>query len=274
MTHDMPKPQLEHPQHLDRRDGLKIAYHHTPGKQSDTQAANSRTLKMPGVMFLGGFMSDMTGTKATHLEEHCIRQGLGYTRFDYGGHGQSSGKFADGTIGQWAADAIAVLDEITTGPQILVGSSMGGWIMLRVALARPERVAGLVGIAAAPDFTEDLMWAQFSDDQKKSIMEDGALIEPTDYGDDPYTITRNLIEDGRDQLVLRKPLEIKCPVRLVQGMKDPDVPWQTALRLTDALVTDDVRIDLIKTGDHRLSEPDQLDVITKHLDEILAKAKG
>ncbi len=266
MTHDMPTPQREKPQFLDRPDGLKIAYHHVPGKPSDVQAPNT-----PGVMFLGGFMSDMTGTKATHLEAHCVRQGVAYTRFDYSGHGQSSGKFADGTIGQWASDAIAILDEITTGPQILVGSSMGGWIMLLTALARKERVAGLVGIAAAPDFTEDLMWAQFSEDQKKAILEDGALIEPTEYGDDPYTITRDLIEDGRNQLLLRKPIDLCCPVRLVQGMQDPDVPWQTAIRLTEALVSDDVRVDLIKTGDHRLSEPDQLDVITGHLDDVIAK---
>ncbi|WP_417825615.1 alpha/beta hydrolase [Thalassospira povalilytica] len=266
MTHDMPTPQREKPQFLDRPDGLKIAYHHVPGKPSDVQAPNT-----PGVMFLGGFMSDMTGTKATHLEAHCVRQGVAYTRFDYSGHGQSSGKFADGTIGKWASDAIAILDEITTGPQILVGSSMGGWIMLLTALARKERVAGLVGIAAAPDFTEDLMWAQFSEDQKKAILEDGALIEPTEYGDDPYTITRDLIEDGRNQLLLRKPIDLCCPVRLVQGMQDPDVPWQTAIRLTEALVGDDVRVDLIKTGDHRLSEPDQLDVITGHLDDVIAK---
>lgn len=266
MTHDMPTSQLEKPEFLVRPDGLKIAYHSTPGKQSDVQASN-----IPGVTFLGGFMSDMTGTKATHLEAHCIRQGVAYTRFDYSGHGQSSGKFTDGTIGKWAADAIAVLDEITSGPQILVGSSMGGWIMLLAALARPERVAGLVGIAAAPDFTEDLMWAQFSPAQKKTIMDQGALIEPTEYGDDPYTITRALIEDGRNHLLLRKPLELTCPVRLVQGMQDPDVPWETAIRLAKALVTDDVRIDLIKTGDHRLSEPDQLDVITRHLDEVIAQ---
>jgi len=269
MTHDLPMPQPEKPEYLNHPDGLKIAYHHVPGKPSDVQVHNT-----PGVMFLGGFMSDMTGTKATHLEAHCIRQGVAYTRFDYTGHGQSSGKFADGTIGQWARDAIAVLDEITSGPQILVGSSMGGWIMLLAALACKERIAGLVGIAAAPDFTEDLMWAQFSEEQKKTIMDEGALIEPTEYGDDPYTITRDLIEDGRDQLLLRKPIDLKCPVRLVQGMQDPDVPWQTAIRLTEALVSEDVHVDLIKTGDHRLSEPDQLDVITKHIDEVIAKTAG
>ncbi|WP_341365098.1 alpha/beta hydrolase [Thalassospira sp. SN3W] len=216
-------------------------------------------------------MSDMTGTKATHLEAHCVQQGLAYTRFDYSGHGQSAGAFKDGTIGQWARDAIAIIDEITSGPLILVGSSMGGWIMLLAALARKERIAGLVGIAAAPDFTEDLMWAQFSDAQKSEITKNGALIEPTEYGDDPYTITHALIEDGRNQLLLRNPIKLECPVRLIQGMQDPDVPWQTAIRLTEALVSKDVRIDLIKTGDHRLSEPDQLDVITKHLDEVIEK---
>ncbi len=261
MTNDMPTPQ-----YLERPDGLKIAYHATPGKLTEVQGQQK-----PGVLFLGGFMSDMTGTKATHLEAHCVQQGLAYTRFDYSGHGQSAGMFKDGTIGQWARDAIAIIDEITTGPLILVGSSMGGWIMLLAALARKERIAGLVGIAAAPDFTEDLMWAQFTDAQKSDIVENGALIEPTEYGDDPYTITHALIEDGRNQLLLRNPIKLECPVRLIQGMQDPDVPWQTSIRLTEALVSKDARIDLIKTGDHRLSEPDQLDVITKHLDEIIEK---
>ncbi len=261
MTNDMPTPQ-----YLERPDGLKIAYHATPGKLTEVQGRQK-----PDVLFLGGFMSDMTGTKATHLEAHCVQQGLAYTRFDYSGHGQSAGAFKDGTIGQWARDAIAIIDKITSGPLILVGSSMGGWIMLLAALARKERIAGLVGIAAAPDFTEDLMWAQFSDAQKSEITKNGALIEPTEYGDDPYTITQALIEDGRNQLLLRNPIKLECPVRLIQGMQDPDVPWQTAIRLTQALVSKDVRIDLIKTGDHRLSETDQLDVITKHLDELIEK---
>ncbi|MCC9621023.1 alpha/beta hydrolase [Thalassospira sp. MA62] len=268
MTNGTPTPQPAQLAFLDRTSGLKIAYHHTSGKPTDAQ-----TPTKPGVMFLGGFMSDMTGTKATHLEAHCARQGLAYTRFDYSGHGQSSGKFTEGTIGKWAQDAIAILDEIAVGPQILVGSSMGGWIMLLAALARPEKVKGLVGIAAAPDFTEDLMWAQFSDTQKKTMMDTGQLVEPTDYDDTPYILTRDLIEDGRNQLLLRTPINLTIPVRLVQGMQDADVPWQTAIRLTEALVTEDVQVDLIKTGDHRLSEPDQLDVITRHIDDVVKRAE-
>ncbi|MDP2699071.1 alpha/beta fold hydrolase [Thalassospira sp.] len=259
MTDNMLKLQF-----LDRSAGARIAYHTTPGN-----TANSASTQKPGILFLGGFMSDMTGSKATHLEAHCVACGLAYTRFDYRGHGQSSDAFKDGTIGKWADDAIAILDEVTSGPQILVGSSMGGWIMLLAALARPDRVRGLLGIAAAPDFTEDLMWAQFSETQKQAIMEKGALTEPTDYGDDPYTITRDLIKDGRTRLLLRDMIPLACPVRLVHGMADPDVPWPTAIRLSEKIASENVRIDLIKGGDHRLSNPDQLAIITRHLDDLV-----
>ncbi len=262
MTYDMPEPKF-----LDRPDGSKIAYHAIPRKQ-----ATAPNDQKPGILFFGGFMSDMTGTKATHLEQHCVRRGLAYTRFDYSGHGQSSGKFADGTIGQWMQDALAILDTVATGPQILVGSSMGGWISLLAALARPERTRGLIGIAAAPDFTEDLMWAQFSESQKQTIEEKGALIEPTDYGDDPYTITRELIVEGRNHLLLRKPIALNIPVRLVQGMQDPDVPWQTALKLAEALTSTDVEVQLIKSGDHRLSNPAELEAITHHIDVLTGYA--
>lgn len=258
MTYDMPEPMF-----LDRPDGSKIAYHTIPRKQ-----ATAPNDQKPGILFFGGFMSDMTGTKATHLEQHCVRRGLAYTRFDYSGHGQSSGKFSDGTIGQWTQDALAVLDGVATGPQILVGSSMGGWISLLAALARPDRVTGLVGVAAAPDFTEDLMWAQFSESQKRTIEEQGALLEPTEYGDDPYTITRALIEDGREHLLLRDTINLNIPVRLVQGMEDADVPWQTALKLAEKLSSQDVEIQFIKSGDHRLSKPAELDAITRHIDVL------
>ncbi|PKR51955.1 alpha/beta hydrolase [Thalassospira marina] len=264
MTYDMPTLMF-----LDQPDGSKIAYHAIPRKQAATPNDEK-----PGILFLGGFMSDMTGTKATHLEQHCVRRGLAYTRFDYSGHGQSSGRFADGTIGQWARDAIAILDEVAHGPQILVGSSMGGWISLLAALARPDRVTGLIGIAAAPDFTEDLMWAQFSEDQKHTILEKGALVEPTEYGDDPYTITRALIEDGRNHLLLRDTINLDIPVRLVQGMEDPDVPWQTALKLAEKLSSNDVEIQLVKSGDHRLSKPAELDAITHHIDVLTGFAAG
>ena len=222
-------------------DGHAIAYEAVPGRA-------------PGVIFLPGFNSDMTGTKAAAVREWCVQRGQAFTRFDYSGHGQSGGKFEEGTIGRWAADAIAVLDRVTEGPQILVGSSMGGWMALLVAKARPGRIAGLVGIAAAPDFTEDLMWAGYSEEVREILRRDGLYLEPSDYGE-PYAITMRLIEEGRDHLVLRSPLPLPFPVRLIQGMKDPDVPWRTALRLAEHIGGGDVEVTLVKSGDHRLSEP-------------------
>ncbi len=230
------------PGRLKRPDGHAIAYHTTPGKA-------------PGVVFVGGLMSDMTGTKATALDEYCRAEGRAYTRFDYLGHGASSGAFADGTIGRWADDAIAVIDAATQGPLVLVGSSMGGWIMLLAALARAERVCGLVGVAAAPDFTEDLFWNGFDDEARETLMRDGVVHRPSDYGDEPYTITRRLIEEGREHLVLRRAIPLSCPVRLLQGMRDDVVPWQTAPRIAEHLKGDDVEVMLVKDGDHRLSRP-------------------
>jgi pimeloyl-ACP methyl ester carboxylesterase len=221
--------------------GHELAYEAVPGRG-------------PGVIFLPGFKSDMTGTKAVALRDWCVKRGQAFTRFDYSGHGRSSGKFEDGTIGRWAADAVAILDGVTTGPQILVGSSMGGWMALLAAKARPERVAALVGIAAAPDFTEDLMWATYPEEARKALRRDGIYYEPSQYGE-PYAITMRLIEEGRDHLVLRSPLPLPFPVRLIQGMQDPDVPWRTALRLAEHIDGDDVEVTLVKGGDHRLSEP-------------------
>jgi pimeloyl-ACP methyl ester carboxylesterase len=232
------------PSILNRPDGTAIAYHHTPGIE-------------PGVIFCGGFMSDMTGTKATALEAACAERGRAFTRFDYRGHGQSSGAFTDGTIGQWADDAIAVLDDVTSGRQILVGSSMGGWIMLLAAKARPERVAGLVGIAPAPDFVLR-MWEGFSENLKQEMRANGFIEQPSDYDDGPYTITMKLIEDGRQNLVLQEPLPLDCPVRILHGMQDPDVPWQLSLDLIEKLQSDDVVATFVKSGDHRLSEPDDI----------------
>ncbi|MGE0667767.1 MAG: alpha/beta fold hydrolase [Sphingomonadales bacterium] len=225
-------------------DGHQLAYEAIPGRA-------------PGVIFLPGFKSDMTGAKAMALRDWCLRRGQAFTRFDYSGHGQSSGKFENGTIGRWAADAIAILDRVTSGPQILVGSSMGGWMALLVAKARPERVAALVGIAAAPDFTEDLMWASYPEEVRETLRRDGIYHEPSDYGE-PYAITMRLIEEGREHLVLRAPLPLPFPVRLIQGMKDQDVPWQTALRLAERIDGDDVEVTLVKNGDHRLSEPSDI----------------
>ncbi|MEN3976471.1 alpha/beta hydrolase [Emcibacter sp. SYSU 3D8] len=221
--------------------GHDLAYEAVPGRA-------------PGVIFLPGFKSDMTGTKAEALRGRCIERGQAFTRFDYSGHGRSTGKFEDGTIGRWAADAVAIIDQVAVGPQILVGSSMGGWMALLAARARPERIAGLVGIAAAPDFTEDLMWASYPESVKDALRRDGVWHEPSDYGE-PYTITLRLIEEGRQHLVLRSPLALPFPVRLIQGMKDPDVPWRTALRLAEHIDGDDVEVILVKGGDHRLSEP-------------------
>ena len=225
---------------LARPDGATIAYRKSAGRS-------------PGVIFMGGFRSDMTGTKATALEAACQARGRAYVRFDYGGHGASSGQFTDGTIGGWAADATAVLDRVTEGPQIVVGSSMGGWIALLVALARPARIAGLVGIAAAPDFTEDLMWGHYGPDIRAALTRDGIYYEPSEYDDGPYPVTMRLIEEARDHLLLDRPIAIHCPVRLFHGMKDEAVPWMTSLTLVEHLLAEDVRTMLIKDGDHRLS---------------------
>ena len=229
------------PRFLIREDGTRIAYHHTPGTA-------------PGVIFCGGFMSDMTGTKAQALEADCRDGGRAYTRFDYRGHGQSSADFESGTIGLWTEDALAVLDQVTTGRQIVVGSSMGGWIMLLLARARPERIAGLVGIAPAPDFVLR-MWDGFSDQIKATLKRDGAYRAPSEYSEEPYAITMNLIEEGKNHLVLQQPLAVDYPVRILHGMADPDVPWRQSLELVERLRGDDIVVTFSKSGDHRLSEP-------------------
>jgi pimeloyl-ACP methyl ester carboxylesterase len=225
---------------LARADGATIAYRRIAGAS-------------PGVIFLGGFRSDMTGTKATALERHCRETGRAFLRFDYFGHGASSGAFADGTIGRWADDATAVLDGLAAGPQVLVGSSMGGWIMLLAALRRPERVAGLVGVAAAPDFTEDLMWARYDETARGELVTKGIRYEPSEYDAEPYPIAHRLIEEARRRLLLRASIAVRCPVRLLHGMRDADVPWQTALRIAERVESENVEVTLVKDGDHRLS---------------------
>ena len=252
---------MNEPGAIDRPGGHRLAYHATHRRATSGGA--------PGVIFLGGFMSDMTGTKAMALDDHCRERGLAYLRFDYLGHGQSSGAFTDGTIGRWAADAIAVIDEVTAGPQVLVGSSMGGWIMLLAALARPERIVGLVGLAAAPDFTEELIWRGLDETQRTALLDQGVIHMPSDYDDTPYPITRTLIEEGRDHLLLGGPIGLNCPVRLLQGMADRDVPWKTALTLAEKLAGDDVEVTLIKGGDHRLSEPQDLARLGRTLDALI-----
>ena len=253
MTH---ASQPASPDRLETADGAALAYHRTPGRA-------------PGVVFLGGYASDMTGTKATALETHIVGRGHAFLRFDYRGHGQSSGRFEDGTIGRWRDDALAALDALTEGPQILVGSSMGGWIALLLALARPQRVAGLVGIAAAPDFTEDLMWAEFDAAQRATLQRDRVLRLPSEYSDQPTTVTMDLIEDGRRHLLLRAPIPIAAPVRLLHGMRDPDVPYRHALTIADRLAGDDVQVRLVKDGDHRLSTDRDLAILADTVDALL-----
>ena len=223
----------------------------------------------PGVMFLGGFMSDMTGTKASALEAHCRRMGRACVRFDYTGHGASGGAFRDGTIGAWRDDALAVLDGVIRGPQVLVGSSMGGWIMLLAALAWPDRVAGLVGVAAAPDFTEDLIWSVLDADTRRALAETGVIERPCDYGDDPYPITMRLIEEARSHLLLRTAIPLTCPIHLLQGMADEDVPWRTALRIAELVESESVVVELVKDGDHRLSRDADLARLCAAIDAIV-----
>ena len=233
--------------------GREIAYHLTEGAG-------------PPVVFLGGFMSDMEGTKALHLEAWAQARGRAFLRFDYSGHGASSGRFEDGTIGQWAEDARAALS-LVAGPAVLVGSSMGGWISLLIARETPEAVAGLVTIAAAPDFTEDGFWAGFDPDQRATLERDGVVPVPSDYGA-PYPITRALIEDGRDRLVLRAPLALPMPVRFLQGTADADVSVATAVRLMEHVTGPDIRLTLVKGADHRFSSPDCLDLLERAIGEV------
>ena len=235
--------------------GRQIAYHRLSGVG-------------PGVVFLGGFRSDMEGTKALYLEAWARAGGRAFVRFDYSGHGQSSGDFLEGCIGDWAADARAVIEALTEGPQVLVGSSMGGWIALLLARAMPERVAALVGIAAAPDFTEDSMWQGFDAAQRAALEAQGFVDLPSDYSDDPYRITKRLIVEGRDNLVLRAPLALPFPVRLLQGSADTDVPPEVALRLLAHAESPDMRLVLVKGADHRFSDDACLALIGRTLDEL------
>ncbi|WP_386683177.1 alpha/beta fold hydrolase [Loktanella sp. R86503] len=242
------------PDMLTTPQGRRIAFHDTAGQG-------------PTVVFLGGFKSDMGGTKAVHLQAWAQAQGRAFVRFDYSGHGESSEAFTDGAIGDWCADARAVLAMID-GPLVLVGSSMGGWISLLCAKAMPQRIAGLITIAAAPDFTEDSMRASFDADQRDALMRDGQIALPSDYGD-PYIITRRLIEEGRDQLVLRDPLDLPFPVRFLQGTADMDVDVSVAMRLLDHVTGNDVRLTLVKGADHRFSDPDCLALMTQAVQQVL-----
>jgi pimeloyl-ACP methyl ester carboxylesterase len=220
----------------------------------------------PTVVFLGGYRSDMTGTKALALQDWAESRGKAFLRFDYSGHGESSGLFADGCIGDWRDDAAAMIDAQATGPVVLVGSSMGGWISLLLARQMPKRVVGLVGLAAAPDFT-DHIWDAMTPTQRDLMMRDGQIAEASDYGD-PYIYTHRLIEDGRQQRIFDRPLHLPCATRWLQGMADAAVPITTALRLLGHVSGPDIRLTLVKDADHRLSTPECLDLIRTTVQEV------
>ncbi len=255
----MSQPEMSHPEMLQRPDGQSIAYHHTAGESA-------------GVIFCSGFMSDMQGTKALALESAMKTIGRSYTRFDYLGHGQSTGNFQDGCISRWTDDALAVLDECTAGPQVIVGSSMGGWIGLRMALLRPDRVAGFVGIAAAPDFTTR-MRSDMSEDALADIERQGYWEEPSEYSEEPYIITKKLLDDGDRNLVMQNHIPFDGPVQLLQGMKDDSVPWQTAMDIQEKLSSEDVVVSLIKNGDHRLSEQDDINRLILSVESVCSRLR-
>jgi pimeloyl-ACP methyl ester carboxylesterase len=229
--------------------------------------------RAPGLLWLGGFHSDMKGTKALALEAFAAQHGRACVRFDYSGHGESGGEFADGTISHWLEEAVAVVAQCCEGPQIVIGSSMGGWIALLLARELAKRpdvsasIAGMVLIAPAPDFTEALMWASFPPKVRKQIETTGVWLRPSEYGE-PYPITRALIEDGRKHLVLGAGIALGCPVRILQGRQDPDVPWQHAFRLAERLPADDVVLTMIPDGDHRLSRPQDIARILAAVQEL------
>ena len=218
----------------------------------------------PGLFWLGGFKSDMGGTKAVALDDWAGENGRACIRFDYAGHGESGGDFAESTIGRWLEDSAAVFETFAKGPQVLVGSSMGGWLALLLARhlkgrAAAGSIAGLVLIAPAVDFTEELMWKKFSPEVKRQIETDGSWQRPSQYSEAPYAITRALIEEGRNHLLLGGLIETGCPVRILQGVQDADVPWQHAVELSSRLARDDVVLTLVKDGDHRLSRPEDIE---------------
>jgi pimeloyl-ACP methyl ester carboxylesterase len=223
-------------------------------------AVRARPGTAPGLVWLGGFNSDMKGTKAVALDAFAAAHGRACVRFDYSGHGESEGRFVDGTIGRWLEESLAVFAQFCAGPQVAIGSSMGGWISLLLARELKRRgtpLKGLVLIAPAPDFTEELMWKGFPDEVKRQIERDGVWLRPSEYGE-PYPITRALIEDGRKYLILGGSIDVGCPVRILQGAQDPDVPWRHAFALTDRLPSDDVVLTMIQDGDHRLSRPQDI----------------
>lgn len=246
-------------EYLKRQNAPTLAYHHASGDRDK-----------PTIVFLGGFRSDMGGTKAVYLEEQCITEGLSYVRFDYRGHGQSEGVFEESCIGEWLQDTLDIMGHCTSDAEkvVVVGSSMGGWLSLLMALQRPQNVHAIIGLAAAPDFTTWMEQAM-TEAQHREMMEQGFIALPNDYSDEPYIITRKLIEDGREHCLLNGTIHLDMPVRLIQGKKDTDVPWEVAAQIKDALTAKDVQVIYIEEADHRLSKPDELAVLRRTLFELL-----
>lgn len=244
------------------------------GHQSRNIVVEKITGRSPGVMWLGGYRSDMTGTKAEFMMEWARSCGFSAVRFDYSGHGVSDGDFTDGTISRWLEEALAVLEHHTDGPQILVGSSMGGWIALRLAQellnqGNEKQLSGILLIAPAPDFTSELMMPNFTKKQLENLEIEGFISEPSEYSDEPNIITKKLIEDGENNLVLAGPIETGCSVIIIQGMKDPDVPFEHALKLMSNLQSEDATITLVKDGDHRLSREQDLELMKQALENLV-----
>jgi pimeloyl-ACP methyl ester carboxylesterase len=257
-----------HPQFADRRMADNSLKFLPVGEGAEQRAIAVREFAgaPPGLFWLGGYKSDMKGTKAQALADWAAQQGRACVRFDYSGHGESEGAFTDGTIGRWLAESLAVFDACCRGPQVLIGSSMGGWLALLLVRALRQRreagpasVAGLVLIAPAIDFTEELMWKRFTPEIKRELETNGVWARPSQYSQEPYLVTGQLIEEGRQHLLLGGMIETGCPVRILQGVMDPDVPWQHAKALVARFACDDVVLTLIKDGDHRLSRPEDID---------------
>lgn len=240
--------------HLEREGGVPLAWRAVEGRG-------------PTVVWLGGFRSDMTGTKAQALADQALATGRAFLRFDYSGHGESGGDFTDGTIGSWRADALAMIDGLTTGDLVLVGSSMGGWLACLCALARPDRVKGLVLVAPAADFPQALMIPEMTAQDRVALDRDGVWMRPSDYGD-PYPIARRFLEESAAWNLLPGPVGIDLPVRILQGAADPDVPWRHALALAGALTSQDLVFSLVRDGDHRLSRPQDIDRLLAFVDEL------
>lgn len=233
------------PSYLKLRSGEKIAYQLSEGSG-------------PGIIFLGGFRSDMTGSKAEALAGFCAQRGIAFVRFDYLGHGQSTGTFEDFTLSDWKDNALSVFTRLTQGPQILIGSSMGGWLALLLAIEKPRRIAGIIGIAAAPDFTEHMFHEKMTQQQQQDLIIKGKIMVPSDMGE-PYPVTKRLIEEGRKHALLHRQIPVYCPVRLMHGIKDEDVPWEVSLALNEKIASQDVKTILIEGGDHRLSQPSDIE---------------